>query len=113
MNFGGEIQTREFPPTVATNSTDIEVKATLTGQVIAQLSSLSASALIREGRLVPLLTGHVSSHLYLYAYYGSRKAQPHRVRKFIELAVERLTANRELTLTTDELLAYSAERLNK
>ena len=113
VNMGGEIQTREFPPTVATNSTDIEVEATLTGQVIAQLSSLSAAALIREGRLVPLLTEHVASHLHLYAYYGSRKAQPLRVRKFIELAVERLTDNRELTLTTDELLTYSAERLNK
>lgn len=98
---------------MATNSTDIEVEATLTGQVIAQLSSLSAAALIREGRLVPLLTEHVASHLHLYAYYGSRKAQPLRVRKFIELAVERLTDNRELTLTTDELLTYSAERLNK
>lgn len=113
VNIGGEIQTREFPPTVATNSTDIEVEAALTGQVIAQLSSLSAAALIREGRLVPLLTEHVASHLHLYAYYGSRKAQPLRVRKFIELAVEQLTDNRELTLTTDELQTYAAESLNK
>lgn len=113
VNVDGEIQTREFPPTLAINSTDIEVEATLTGQVIAQLSSLSAATLIREGRLVPLLTEHVASHLHLYAYYGSRKAQPLRVRKFIELAVERLKDNRELTLTTEELQTYSAESLDQ
>ncbi|ELO0987933.1 LysR family transcriptional regulator [Citrobacter freundii] len=109
VNVEGEIQTREFPPTVATNSTDIEVEATLTGQVIAQLSSLSAAALIRQGRLVPLLTQHTASHLHLYAYYGSRKAQPLRVRKFIDLAVERLTESRELTLTSEEFEAYGVK----
>lgn len=112
VNVEGEIQTREFPPTVATNSTDIEIEATLSGQVIAQLSSLSAATLIRKGHLVPLLTQHMASHLHLYAYYGSRKAQPLRVRKFIDLAVERLTNNRELALTSDELKFYS-EMLNQ
>lgn len=87
VNMGGEIRTREFPPTLATNDTDLEIQATLTGQVIAQLSSLSAAALIRAGRPIPLLTEHVASHLHLYAYYGSRKALPLRLRNFIEFAV--------------------------
>jgi DNA-binding transcriptional LysR family regulator len=109
INLDGEVQTREFPPTVATNSTDIEVQATLTGQVIAQLSSLSAARYIREGRLVPLLTEHVANHLHLYAYFGSRNAQPLRVRKFIDLAVERFTDNADLILTTEELDTFSAK----
>lgn len=107
VDIGGEIQTREFPPTVATNNTELEVQATLTGQVISQLSSLSAATLIREGRLVPLLIEHVASHLHLYAYYGSRKVQPLRVRKFIELSVERFRDNKDLTLSTDELTTYA------
>ncbi|SAK99114.1 LysR family transcriptional regulator [Caballeronia temeraria] len=108
VSVSGEVQTREFPPTVATNDTELEIQATLTGQVIAQVSSLSAAALIRAGRLVPILTEHVASHLRLYAYYGSRKAQPKRVRRFIDLAIDRFTDNKDLTLSSEELTAYGA-----
>jgi DNA-binding transcriptional LysR family regulator len=108
VNVGDELQTREFPPTVATNDTELEIQAALTGQVIAQVSSLSAAALIRAGRLVPVLVQHVASHLHLYAYYGSRKAQPLRIRNFIDLAVERFTGNKDLTLSSEELTAYAA-----
>ncbi|MCL1030582.1 hypothetical protein [Serratia silvae] len=59
VDIGGEIQTREFSPTVATNNIDLEV-------------------------------------------------QPLRVRKFIELAVERLRDNQDLTLSTEELAMYAA-----
>jgi DNA-binding transcriptional LysR family regulator len=111
VNIGGEIQKREFPPTVATNDSDLEIQATLTGQVIAQLSSLSVAGLIRSGKLVPLLTEHVASHLHLYAYYGSRKTQPLRVRKFIDLAVAEFTNNKNFTLSADELNAFSATGL--
>ena len=107
VNIGGEIQTREFPPTVATNDSELEIQAALTGQVIAQLSSLSVSKRIRQGELVPLLTEHVASHLHLYAYYGSRKDQPIRVRKFIDLAVKRLADNTELTLSPGELRDFA------
>jgi DNA-binding transcriptional LysR family regulator len=108
VNIGGEIQTREFPPTVATNDAELEMQAALTGQVIAQVSSLSAAGHIRAGRLIPVLIEHVASHLRLYAYYGSRKAQPLRVRKFIDLAIERFANNSELTLSKEELTAYAA-----
>lgn len=37
------------------------------------------------------------------ACYGSRKAQPLRVRKFIELAVQRFTSHPDLTLSAGEL----------
>jgi hypothetical protein len=61
----------------------------LSGQVMAQRSGMSAAPLIRDGRLVPLLTQHMTDHMSVYVYYGNRTAQPTRVRAFIDLAVER------------------------
>jgi hypothetical protein len=40
-------------------------------------------------------------------FYGSRRAQPARVRKFIEFAVERLTDNPDYVLTANELRSLS------
>ena len=40
-----------------------------------------------------------------FIYYGSRAAQPLRVRAFIDLAVKRLAGNRELLLAAEELAA--------
>ena len=45
----------------------------------------------------------MSDVLNLYIYYGSRTAQPARVRAFIELAVDRLTDNAEFVLSDEEL----------
>jgi DNA-binding transcriptional LysR family regulator len=58
---------------------------------------------VRAGRLVPLLTAHVTHHLGLYLYYGSRVAQPARVRAFIDLVVERVAGNAAWVLTAQEL----------
>lgn len=33
---------------------------------------------------MPILTDHVTDDLWLYLYYGSRAAQPRRVRAFID-----------------------------
>lgn len=63
---------------------------------------------IRAGRLVPLLTQHVADRSSVFVYYGSRAAQPARVRAFIELAVARLANNPAYVLTPQELAA--AER---
>ncbi|MNE88642.1 hypothetical protein D3C80_1859690 [compost metagenome] len=47
----------------------------------------------------------------LFLYYGSRAAQPARVRRFIDLAVERLTDNPAFVLGADELrLAHANGR---
>ena len=62
----------------------------LAGQAIAQLTNLTAASHIRAGRLVPLLLPNISAQYGVYIYYGSRSAQPKRVRAFIDLAVARL-----------------------
>jgi DNA-binding transcriptional LysR family regulator len=108
LNVDGEITQRQFPPTVATNDADLELQAALSGHVLAQRSSLTVAPMIREGRLVPVLTKHVTDHMRLYAYYGSRKAQPARVRGFIDLAVERLANNRQFVLSSKELAGAEA-----
>ena len=43
------------------------------------------------------------------AYYGSRAAQPVRVRAFIDLAVKRLAGNADYVLSAEELVAAEAE----
>ena len=74
----------------------------------AQLSGMSAAPLIRDGRLVPLLTQHMTDHMSVYVYYGSRSAQPTRVRAFIDLAVARLHGGAAFVLTAKELASAEA-----
>jgi DNA-binding transcriptional LysR family regulator len=105
LNMDGEIVHRFFPPTLATNDTELELQAALDGQVVAQVSAMYAAPLFRAGRLVPLLTQHITEHLRLYLYYGSRKAQPSRARRFIDLAVKRLADNPQFVLSARELAA--------
>jgi DNA-binding transcriptional LysR family regulator len=98
----------EVAPALCTNDTEMEVEAVLAGHVIGQLAGMAAVPHIRAGRLVPLLTKHVADHLGVYVYYGSRSAQPARVREFIDLAAERLAGNPAYVLTAKELAAAEA-----
>ncbi|MEI6934292.1 LysR substrate-binding domain-containing protein, partial [Klebsiella pneumoniae] len=85
----------------------------LSGHVIGLLSGLSAAAPIRSGRLVPLLAHHVTDHMNVYVYYGSREAQPSRVRAFIDLTVERLANASTYVLDAQELTAAEAKGRKK
>lgn len=69
----------------------------------------SAAANIRAGRLVPLLTQHLAEKANFVLYYGSRTAQPLRVRRFIAFAVERLADGAGLLLSARELAAAEAK----
>jgi DNA-binding transcriptional LysR family regulator len=113
LNIDGEIVQRHFPTTVTTNDTELELQAALTGQVVAQVSAMSAAALVRAGRLVPLLPQHMTDHLRLYLYYGSRKAQPSRARQFIDLVIERLGDNPAFVLSAEELAGAVPRRKQK
>ena len=105
LNVGGEIVQHHVAPTLATNDTETELLAVLTGQVVAQVSVMAAASLIRSGQLVPLLTRHATDHMKLYLYYGSRRAQPSRVRQFIDFAVEQLGDSTRFVLSAKELSA--------
>ncbi len=108
LHIAGEVVHRNMPLTLSTNDAELELQAVLSGQVIGQLSGVSAASLIREGRLVPLFTPHTADHMSVYVYYGSRLSQPRRVRAFIDLAVTRLHDGAALILTKKELTSAEA-----
>jgi DNA-binding transcriptional LysR family regulator len=105
LKVDGEVVRRELPPALSTNDIEIELQAVLDGQVVAQLSSISAAPHIRAGRIVPLLAQHMTDHMSVTLFYGSRRTQPARVRHFIDFAVERLTDNPDYVLKKVELKA--------
>jgi DNA-binding transcriptional LysR family regulator len=96
-------------PALCLNDETIETDAVLAGHVIGLLSGVIAARHIRAGRLVPLLTQHLSDQSSTFVYYGSRPAQPARVRAFIDLAVARLTDNAAYVLTAKELSSAEAK----
>lgn len=104
LYIGGTVVHRHVSPTLSTNDTELELQAMLAGQVVGQVANLSAARHIREGRLVPLLLQHMTDHIGVHVYYGSRAAQPRRVRAFIDLAVERLLESPTHVLGTKELV---------
>lgn len=110
FKVGEEVVARTVAASFLTNDVDLEARAVVAGQAIGQLIGATAAPLVRAGRLVPLLTQHVTEHLGLYVYYGSRNAQPARARAFIDLAVERLVGNTQFYLEPHELRPYAIAR---
>jgi DNA-binding transcriptional LysR family regulator len=109
LKIDGEVISLDLPPALSTNDAQLETEAVLSGHVIGLLSGLSAAPLIRSGRLIPLLVQHATDHMSVHIYYGSRAAQPARVRSFIDLAVERLAGGADYTLNVRELAAAEAK----
>ncbi|WP_265943441.1 LysR substrate-binding domain-containing protein [Dechloromonas sp. A34] len=103
------MQEQYVRPTFCTNDEAFELRAVVAGEVIGQLAIPSAASLIRSGRLVPLLLEHTADNYSLFIYYGSRAAQPARVRRFIDLAVERLTDSTDFVLRNEELASAHAK----
>lgn len=109
VQVGENLQEQHIRPAFCTNDEAFELRAVLAGEVIGQIAVPTAAALIRSGRLVPLLLEHMVDHYSLFVYYGSRAAQPARVRRFIDLVVERLGASRDFVLAQDELATAHAQ----
>lgn len=103
----GKVEHRHMSPAFSTNDTELELQAVLAGQVIGQLANFSAAPHLRSGRLVPVLLPHMSSHIGVHIYYGSRTSQPKRVRAFLDLAVSRLLDCPNYVLSSNELLEAS------
>ncbi len=97
------MQDQPVNPAFCTNDEAMELRAVLAGEVIGQLAGPTAAPLIRSGRLIPILLENMADHYSLFVYYGSRAAQPARIRRFIDLAVDRLTDGKDFVLTAAEL----------
>lgn len=111
VKVGDSIQDQHINPVFCTNDEAFELRTVLAGEVIGQLAAPTAAALIRTGRLVPLLLEHMTDHYSLFVYYGSRAAVPARVRRFIDLVVERLTNNADFVLGNEELASAHAKAM--
>lgn len=109
FKVGEEVVGRPVATSFLSNDVDLEARAVVAGQAIGQLIGVTAAPLVRAGLLVPLLTQHVTEHLGLHVYYGSRSAQPARARAFIDLAVERLVGNTQFFLEPHELAPAKAK----
>ena len=108
LTVDGKLEHRQVSPAFATDDSELEVQAVLAGQVMGQLSSLSAACHIRAGRLVPVLLPHMSAYFSLHVYYGSRTAQPKRVRAFLDLAIARLHDCGDYVLADKELAQFNS-----
>jgi DNA-binding transcriptional LysR family regulator len=103
VRVGDEVIEHPVVPALCVNDEALETEAVLAGHAIGLVTSVTAAAHIRAGRLVPLLTAHVADRSGVFIYYGSRAAQPARARAFIDLAIDRLTQNPAYVLTAHEL----------
>lgn len=100
---GENFRDQHIKPYFCTNDESFELRTVLAGGIIAQLAAPTAAPHIRAGRLVPLLLENMADAYHLYVYYGSRTAQPQRVRAFIDLVGERLIGSPDFVLSKDEL----------
>lgn len=100
-------------PALTCNDEAFELRSVLAGNLIAQLAAPTAAPYLRSGQLVPLLLEHTTDYHYLYIYYGSRQAQPTRVRRFLDLAIERLHDSREFVVSSAELAEMQAQGFAK
>lgn len=108
VQVGRGVEQLHVPGALTTNDVELELEAVLGGLVIGQVSSMYAAGLVRAGKLVPLLPTHVTEHIGLYLYYGSRAAQPRRVRAFIDSAIQQLAGNPAFVLSAKELATGAA-----
>jgi DNA-binding transcriptional LysR family regulator len=108
FKIGDDLVELEVHAAFSTNDEELEMEAILAGQVLGVMTGVTAAAHVRAGRLLPVLTAYRVEHYGLYLYYGSRSAQPARVRAFIDLALERLGDSTRFVLSADELAAATA-----
>lgn len=93
------------PAMLCSSDTEAEMNAVLASMGVGQIDSINAAVAVREGRLVPVLTEHVSERMGLYLFYPHRTDMPARVRRFIEFAIERLQGSTEHYVPPDALRA--------
>ena len=109
VKMGDVLTEHQVLPTLTVNDETLETEAVLAGHVIGLLTGVAAAPHIRAGRLVPLLVEHVADKSGVFVYYGSRAAQPARVRAFIDVAIELLADNPAYVLTAEELASAEAQ----
>jgi len=103
----GEATFQQVPVVVSCSDPEAEMQAVVAGMGVGQIDSINATAAIRAGQLVPLLTRYVSNRMGLHLYYGQRADMPGRVRRFIDFAADQLHGGDAFNIPVTELRALA------
>jgi DNA-binding transcriptional LysR family regulator len=95
FQVGVDVVHREFPAAVCVDDQDAELELVLAGVAIGQLTTWGAAEHLRSGRLVPLLTAHMTQNLGIYMYYANRTLLP--------LRTQRMPGNQQFYIEPDKL----------
>jgi DNA-binding transcriptional LysR family regulator len=99
----GEVTFQQVRAAVTCSDPEAEMQAVISGMGIGQIDSINATAPIRAGQLVPLLTRAVSNRMGLHLYYGQRAGMPGRVRRLIDFVSAQLKGSEEFNMPVAEL----------
>lgn len=103
----GETSFQQVSAVVCCSDPEAEMQAVVAGMGIGQIDSINATAAIRSGQLVPLLTPYVSNRMGLHLYFAQRADMPARVRRFIDFAVDQLSGGDTFNIPAGELRMLS------
>ncbi|WP_457332073.1 LysR family transcriptional regulator [Rhizobacter sp. P5_C2] len=95
------------PVVLCSSEPEADCLAVLAGIGLGQVDSINAAAALRDGRLVPVLTNHVSERMGLYLYYAQRADMPGRVRRFIDFSTTWLRDSKQFYVPPAELRALA------
>jgi DNA-binding transcriptional LysR family regulator len=71
-------------PRMRSGNASVRLEAALAGLGVARITSTFCADAVKQGRLVPLLAGHVCAPLKIYAMLPGRKLVPAKVRAFLD-----------------------------
>ena len=107
FEVGGSAVFHHVPVVLCSSEPEADCLAVLAGIGLGQVDSINAAAALRDGRLVPVLTGHVSERMGLYLYYAQRADMPGRVRRFIDFSTTWLRDSKQFYVPPAELRALA------
>lgn len=103
VNVDGQVIEHPVAPSLCINDDKLRLNLLLSGHFVGMLPGVTAAAHVRAGRLVPLLTRHLTAETSAFLYHGNTEAQSICVKAFIALARERLTDSSSYVLSPSEL----------
>jgi DNA-binding transcriptional LysR family regulator len=81
---GGTAQVEVRTPRMRSGNASVRLEAALAGLGVARITSTFCADAVAQGRLVPLLAGHVCGPLKIYAMLPGRRLVPAKVRAFLD-----------------------------
>jgi DNA-binding transcriptional LysR family regulator len=92
----GELKPLRIAPRLATSTNDSAIAAAVAGLGLARVLSYQVAGELREGRLRVVLAGHEPPPLPIHVIHREGRHAMHKVRAFLDLAVDRLRADSSL-----------------